>query len=104
MTVSYRPKKYLYENAVFSLKSELQESVPNLSRISDPKVFCPTVFLKSAISLFRSHYGSTSMNSDITGALFTFEVQFYYIQTRCKEGASDVSVHRRTPHYNLLNQ
>ena len=40
---------------------------------------------------------SPSINIDITGALFTLRIQYEFIRTQCKEGATDANVYRRTP-------
>ena len=36
-------------------------------------------------------------NPDISGALFTLRIQYYYTQTECEDGARDVRVLLLTP-------
>ena len=46
-------------------------------------------------SLFKSalvNNGSQLKNPDISGAFYTFRIQYSYTQTQCEDGARDVRV------------
>ena len=67
ITVSYRPKKDLYENGFLSMKSELLESLPYSRRISDPKVCNPKDYSSDMIIIMRVVYGHSC---DLTSKYF----------------------------------